>query len=293
MNSKRPRPARVGLLAGWGRYPFIVAESLRKQGIESYCLGISGHAEPELADVCDHFEWIGLCKMGHALRRLQTFGVTEATMAGKIHKVALFQPWRWFKHLPDLTTIRVFAPHFLTHRRDCKDDTLLGVIVETFADKGIRFGPATDYAPELLIGAGELTEQRPSGAQWRDIEFGWEIAKKMGHLDIGQSVVVKDQAVMAVEAVEGTDLCIQRAGELCQTGGFTVVKVAKPQQDMRFDVPAVGLRTLQTIYKAGGKVLAIEADRTIVLEQEEVIEYANRHKLAVVALSHPEKKDGR
>ena len=275
---------RVGLLAGWGRLPFVVAESLRRQGIETVCLGVSGHAEPELAEVCDHFEWLGLCKFGHAIRMLKEYGVTEATMAGKIHKVALFQPWRWVKLLPDWKTVRMFAPHFLTHRKDCKDDTLLGVIVDTFANDGIEFKPATDYSPELLISAGELTRVRPSGAQWRDIEFGWELAKRMGDLDIGQSIVVRDMAVMAVEAVEGTDLCIKRAGELCRTGGFTVVKVAKPKQDMRFDVPTVGLRTLQTIHKAGGKVLAIEAERTIVLQQIDMVDYANRHGMAIVAL---------
>jgi len=281
-------PRRVGLLAGWGRYPFIVAESLRRQGVEVYCLGVSGHAEPELREVCDHFEWVGLCRVGRAIRRFQRGGVTEATLAGKIHKVALFQPWRWLKLLPDWTTIRTFAPHFLSRRKDCRDDTLLGALVAAFAVQGIHFAPATNYAPELLAGEGILTSRKPSGAQWRDIEFGWQIAKAMGRLDIGQSVAVKDQAVMAVEAVEGTDECIRRAGSRCRGGGFTVVKVAKPQQAMRFDVPTVGRRTLETMRQSGGSVLAIEAGRTILLDEPETIRWANQNGLTIVSLLRPD-----
>lgn len=281
--SKKPR--RVGLLAGWGRYPFIVAETLREQGVEVYCLGIHGHAQPGLAEFCTDFEWIGLCKMGRAIRYFKRHGVTEISMLGKIHKVVLFQPWRWLWHLPDLRTIRTFVPHFLTRKKDCRDDTILTTIVELFASEGIRFVPPTDYVPQLLAGEGRLTLCRPTAAQWRDIEFGWEIARRMGELDVGQSVVVKDQAVMAVEAVEGTDLCIRRAGELCRSGGFTVVKVAKPKQDMRFDVPAVGKKTLQSMVAAGGRVLAIEAGRTILLEEPQAIDFANKHKLVIVSLT--------
>ena len=137
----------------------------------------------------------------------------------------------------------MFIPHFLTRRKDCKDDSLLGAVVAEFAAAGIRFVPATDYVPELLVSAGQLTAAGPSAWQWKDIRFGWQLAKEMGRLDVGQSVAVRDQAVLAVEAVEGTDECIRRAGALCRAGGFTVVKVAKPKQDMRFDVPTVGLQT--------------------------------------------------
>jgi len=129
-----------------------------------------------------------------------------------------------------------------------------------------------------------VTDRQPTASQWKDIEFGWTLAKEMGRLDIGQSVAVKDRAVMAVEAIEGTDLCIRRAGELCKTGGFTVVKVAKPQQDMRFDVPTIGMGTMESMNAAGGKVLAVEADRTIIVDEPAVMSYANRHKIAIVSL---------
>jgi hypothetical protein len=270
-------------MAGWGRYPLLLAEAMKRQGHEVCCLGVVGHADAKLAEVCDHFQWVGLARFGAAMRFFKRHGVAEAVMAGKIHKVLLFQPWRWLRHVPDLRTLRIFIPHFLTRRKDCKDDTLLGAIVAEFASEGVRFAAATDFVPELLVGEGQLTAAAPTAWQWKDIRFGWQIAKEMGRLDIGQSVAVKDQAVLAVEAVEGTDQCIRRAGELCPVGGFTLVKVAKPQQDMRFDVPTIGLGTLETLAAAGGKVLAVEAGRTIFLDQEQVIEYADRQGLVIVA----------
>ncbi len=226
-----------------------------------------------------------MATFGGAIRYFHRHGVTEVTMAGKIFKVRLFEPWRWLRNLPDLRTIRMFLPHFLTRKKDCRDDSLLGTVVEEFASEGIRFLPVTDSAPELLVKEGQLTRRGPTAWQQKDIEFGWQIAKEMGRLDVGQSVVVKDQAVLAVEAVEGTDECIRRAGALCRAGGFTVVKVAKPQQDMRFDVPTIGLGTLETLQAAGGKVLAVEAGKTIFLDQAAVIEYADCQGLVIVALA--------
>lgn len=276
--------AKVGILAGWGQLPVTIVAALRRQGYESYCLGVVGHADPRLATLCDHFEWCGLAKFGRAIRYFHHHGVGDVMMAGKIHKVLLFQPWRWLRHLPDLRTIRMFIPHFFTRRKDCRDDSLLTAVVDEFAREGIHFAPPTDYAPELLVRRGRLTRREPSAWQWKDIHFGWRIAKQMGGLDIGQSVAVRDQAVLAVEAVEGTDECIRRAGGLCRAGGFCVVKVAKPRQDMRFDVPTIGVGTLQTIAAAGGRVLAIEAGKTIVLDEPAVVDFADRHKLIIVAV---------
>lgn len=276
---------RVGILAGWGQLPVMIAEALRSQGCEVYCLGTIGHADPALETVCTDFHWLGLAKFGAAIRYFRRHGVTEVTMAGKIFKVRLFQRWSWLRHLPDLRTIRMFLPHFWTHKKDCRDDTLLTAIVDEFAAEGIRFAPATDYVPELLVSEGQLTRRGPNAWQQKDIEFGWKMAKEMGRLDIGQSVAVKNQAVLAVEAVEGTDECIRRAGELCKAGGFTVVKVAKPQQDMRFDVPTIGMLTLETLHTAGGKVLAVEAGRTIFLDQAAVIDFADRNGMVIVAMN--------
>ena len=159
-------------------------------------------------------------------------------------------------------------------------------IVDAFAADGIVFAPPTEYVPDLLVGPGRLTPRGPSSTQLKDITFGWQIAKQMGGLDIGQTVCIKDRVVLAVEALEGTDACIRRAGTVCSTGGFSVVKVAKPQQDMRFDVPTVGLGTLESMASAGAIVLAIEAARTVVLDESQFLQYACHRKIAIVAELH-------
>ena len=177
-----PRPARIGLMAGWGRYPFLVVEALRRQGSQVYCLGVVGHADPKLAEICQDFQWSGLGRFGAAIRYFKRHAVSDVIMAGKIHKVVLFKPWMIVRNTPDLRTIRMFIPHFLTHKKDNKDDTLLGAIVEEFAREGMRFGRPTDYAAELLVSKGQLTRRGPSARQWKDIRFGWKLAKEMGRL---------------------------------------------------------------------------------------------------------------
>jgi UDP-2,3-diacylglucosamine hydrolase len=277
-------PPRIGLVAGWGRYPLVIAEALRSAGYEVVGLGIKDHADQNLRPLCAVYHEVGLAKLGAALRYFKRQGVTQATMAGKIHKVVLFQRMAWLKHLPDWRCAQAFAPSWLWKTRDRRDDTLLGIVVEEFARDGIHFAPATDFAPELLVKQGHLAGRRLTFAQGKDVEFGWRLAKEMGRLDVGQSVAVKGLAVIAVEAIEGTDQCIRRAGELCPQGGFTVVKVAKPQQDMRFDVPTIGLGTLETMVAAGAKVLAVEAEKTILIDEPDVRAFAQKHGLSLVSL---------
>ena len=154
-----------------------------------------------------------------------------------------------------------------------------------FAADGFHFTSALDLCPELLVSPGVLTHREPSPREREDIRFGWELAKEMGRLDVGQSVAVKERAVLAVEAIEGTDRAIARAGEYCRSGGFVVVKVAKPQQDMRFDVPTVGCSTIESMHRAGGRVLAIEAAKTILLDQPATINLADRYNISIVALA--------
>lgn len=278
------RSAPVGLLAGWGRYPLVVAEALRRRGHSIVGIGIKDHTDAALREHCQAFREVGLGQLGTAIQFFRRHGVQQATMAGKVHKVVLFQRWFWIRHFPDWECVRTFFPHFVTKTADRKDDTMLTAIVDAFARYGITFAPATEYLPELLLKEGTLTGRAPSPAEMRDIEFGWTMAKALGRLDIGQSVAVKGRAVLALEAIEGTDLCIRRAGELCTAGGFTVVKVAKPNQDMRFDVPTIGLGTLESLVQAGGRVLAVEADKTILVDDQEVIAFANRHGLTLVAV---------
>lgn len=274
--------SRIGLIAGWGRFPLVVAQALKDQGKEVYCVGVSDHADPQLAELCDGFTWCGPAKFGRALRFFHRHQVRSATMAGKIFKTNLmYHPARWIKYWPDLRAWRFI---WRMCRRDWKDDTILAGICDEFCDEGVHFLPATNFAPEILVKPGQLTQRAPTQSQIADIEFGWEIAKRMGDLDVGQSIAVRDLSVIAVEAIEGTDACILRAGELCKMGGFSVVKVAKPQQDMRFDVPTIGLKTLETMVAANAQVLAVEADQTIFLDQAECIRFANQHQLSIVAL---------
>ena len=282
------RTCRIGLVAGWGRFPVLVAQSLKERGFEVHCVALCGYADPALADVCDGYLPCGVARLGTQIRYFRRLGITQATLAGKVFKdKLLFGRFGWLSLVPDLTTIRAFFPLFIQGQKDRRDDTLLAVVVDQFARRGITMAPATDFAPQLLARAGQLTRRGPTAAQEQDIAFGWQLAKEMGRLDIGQSVAVKGRAVIAVEALEGTDACIRRAGELCPQGGFTVVKVAKPQQDMRFDVPTIGVLTIESLAAAGASILAIEAGKTIVVDEAEVIALADKHGLAIVSREQP------
>src|SRR4051794_3560565 len=278
----RPRP--IGLLAGSGRFPILFAEAAKRQGLPVACVGIKYEASDELRSLCDDFEVVGVSKLGGMIRAFRGMGAERIVMAGKVTKNVMFTPFRTIQLLPDLRMMRFWYGRL----RDKRDDSiLLGVIAE-FERDGMTFASALDYCPELLVTQGVLTRRRPSAAEMKDVEFGWMLAKEMGRLDVGQSVAVKESAAVAVEAIEGTDRCIERAGQLCRAGGWTLVKVAKPQQDMRFDVPTVGITTIENLHKAGARVLAIEAGRTIVIDQADVVALADRYGLSIVAVEPDE-----
>ncbi|SIN84756.1 hypothetical protein SAMN05444166_1248 [Singulisphaera sp. GP187] len=271
----------IGLLAGSGRFPILFAEAARRQGLQVACVGIRYEASDELRDLCASYESIGVSKLGGMIRSFRRQGARQIVMAGKVTKNVMYTPWRFVQLWPDYRMIHMW---YRTCRADKRDDSiLLGVIAE-FERDGMSFASALDYCPELLVKEGILTRRGPSAAELKDIEFGWGLAKEMGRLDVGQSVAVKEQATLAIEAIEGTDRCIERAGHLCRAGGWTLVKVAKPQQDMRFDVPTIGTATIENLHQARARVLAIEAGKTIVIDQPEVVELANRYGLTIVAI---------
>ncbi|CAN5881035.1 UDP-2,3-diacylglucosamine diphosphatase LpxI [soil metagenome] len=281
--SARQSP-RIGLLAGSGRFPILFAEAARRQGFSVACVGIRYEAPDELRAICDAFETVGVTKLGRMIRTFRRWDVQEIVMAGKVTKNVMYTPLRFARLMPDYRMFRFWYGRL----RDHKDDSiLLGVIAE-FNRDGMSFQSALDYCPELLVNQGILTRRRPTPAELEDVRFGWRMAKEMGRLDIGQSVAVKELATIAVEAIEGTDRCIERAGSLCRSGGWTLVKVAKPQQDMRFDVPTVGVKTIESLHKAGARILAIEAGKTIVIDQPEVIALADRFGISIVALEPAE-----
>ncbi len=265
---------RIGILAGWGRYPVVVAEAIRRRGGRPAILAIRGHADAELAPLADVAGDIGVAEIGGAIDFFRRHGVHRATMAGKIHKAKLFGRHGWREHLPDWTGIRTFWPHLISRRRDNRDDSLLGAIAAAFDTRGVTICPATDFSPELLAEEVLLAGRPLSSKQLADVAFGWRLAKELGRLDIGQTVVVKNRAPLALEAIEGTDECIRRAGRLCPTGGMTVVKVAKPQQDFRFDMPTIGIGTLESLQAAGARVLVIEAGRTILVDRDRLTSFA-------------------
>lgn len=274
----------IGLLAGSGRFPILFAQAAKRQGLPVACVGIKYEASEELRELCDTFDVVGVSKLGGMIRTFRKRGVKRIVMAGKVSKSVMYTPWRIVQLWPDWRMLRWWTRRL----SDKKDDTiLLGVIAE-FARDGLDFASALDYCPELLVNQGILTRRRPTEAEMKDVQFGWMLAKEMGRLDVGQSVAVKEMAVLAVEAIEGTDRCIERAGQFCKSGGWTLVKVAKPQQDMRFDVPTIGVTTIENLRKAGARTLAIEAGMTIVVDQEDVVKLADKYGMAIVALERAE-----
>jgi UDP-2,3-diacylglucosamine hydrolase len=275
-------PEPIGLLAGWGRLPIVIAEKARQMGVPLVCVGIRGMADKAaLAPLVQRFYWTRLASIGRPTRCFKKEGVRRWAMAGKVHKISMFRPFRWLTLLPDWRMIRFY---FFRKRRNNSDDTLTLGIIDEFARDGLICTSALELCPELLVNPGILTRRQPTATEEQDITFGWEMAKEMGRLDVGQSVMVRERVVLAVEAIEGTDRAIERAGQLCRSGGFVVVKVAKPQQDMRFDVPTVGVWTIEAMHKAGGRVLAIEAGRTILLDPPETIALADRYGIIIKAL---------
>ncbi len=272
----------IGLIAGWGRFPIYFAEKAKRLGIPVICVGIRGMADRASLEPLVHRFYVSrMASLGGPIRCFRREGVRRYMMAGKILKVNMFRPGRLVTLFPDWQMLRFY---FWRRRRDNRDDNLTLGLMDEFAKQGLISTSALELCPELLVKPGVLTKRKPTRSEEKDIAFGWELAKEMGRLDVGQSVMVRDQAILAVEAIEGTDRAIQRAGDLCRSGGFTVVKVAKPQQDMRFDVPAVGVSTIETMTKAGGRVLAIEANKTILLDEEQTIAMANRCGITIAAL---------
>lgn len=276
---------RVGIVAGWGEYPIRVAKALRDRDEHVVVAAIKGHADASLSQWAHELRWFGVCKLGAMQRFFLSKDVDRVVLAGKLFKDRiLFHGFGWVQHFPDWECVRTMVRPWFSPNSSMADDSLLGAVVDSFQRRGMQVLPGTDYATDLLAEEGVLTKARPSRAIHADIEFGWKIAKQMGGLDIGQSISVKDRTVLAVEAIEGTDACIDRTGVLCPRGYWTLIKVAKPQQDMRFDVPTVGPRTIERMAAAGGRAIAIEAGRTILIDRARTLGLANDHGISIVSL---------
>lgn len=266
--------AKVGLLAGIGKLPVEFMRAAQSEGYEVVVIAVIPDVEPALAEEADAYYEINVAKLNKILNTLRDEGIKEVTMLGKVTKEILFKGLK----MPDMRAIKLLA-----RLRNRKDDTIMLAIVDELAKEGITVADQTIYMKPLMPAPGVLTNKKPTAEQEADIRFGFAVAKQMGGLDIGQTVVVKDMAVMAIEAIEGTDACIRRGGELARSGAV-VVKTAKPDQDPRFDVPAVGLRTIESMVAGDCKVLAIEAGRTIFVEQEDVLRVAAKKGIVICAV---------
>jgi len=277
MQSKLDNP--LGIIAGAGRFPFLVADGARRQGRPVVAVALKGLANPDLGGHVDRLYWSGVVRLGQWLRIFRRCGVHEAIMAGYVRKSEMYGRFRLIRFLPDWTSIKLWF--FEVHDR--RNDTLLRAAADHMERKGVILTDSVQYCREHLPPPGVLTRRRPTPAQQKDIAFGWPIAKEMGRLDIGQSIAVKEQEVIAVEAIEGTDRMIERAGQLCRQGGWTLIKVAKPDQDPRFDVPTVGPDTIENLHRHGGKALVFEAGRTLAIDRDKIVEIADRYGIVVVA----------
>ncbi len=278
--------APVGLIAGGGRLPFLVAAGARKQGLKVVCVGLTGYVEEPLAQEVDVFYHAGVARPGSWIRRLRRHGVARAVMVGRVTKSHLYTPWRIVQYVPDWRAARVY--YWRLRGKNKQTDTLLSALAEELATGGVYLENSTMYCQEHLADAGVLTTRPPGSQVEHDIEFGWPLAKKLGALDIGQAIAVKEREVIAVEAIEGTAEMIKRAGRFCRSGGWTLIKTSKPNQDMRFDVPCVGPETIRDLAANGGKCLVIEAHKTILIDKPETLELANQLGIAVVGVQAAE-----
>ncbi|HEY1191388.1 MAG TPA: UDP-2,3-diacylglucosamine diphosphatase LpxI [Gemmata sp.] len=274
----------VGLIACGGRFPVVFAEKAKECGIPVVCVAATGMADPALTGLCSQITWQRRASLGAVIRAFRRGGVRRWTMAGKFEKKILFRPWLLMRMVPDWRMLRFW---FMRQRRANNDDSILLSLIAEFRAEGMECVSALDLCPELLVVEGVLTKRKPSKSEERDIAFGWNLAREMGRLDVGQSVMVRERAVLAVEAIEGTDLAILRAGELCRRGAFVVVKIAKPEQDRRFDVPTVGTQTIETMHRAGATALAIEAGRTIIIDQPATVALAEKYGITIASFVAP------
>ena len=269
----------LGLIAGEGAFPLLVARGAHQAGRRVVCCAFSGHASPDLRKECDRFQWVGITRIGRWIQVLRQAGCAEAIMVGRVTKTRMYSRWRYFQYIPDLLTAKVWLKRL---RHDRRPHAMLGAIADTLAEHGITLMDSTAYTPDQLATPGVMTTRQPTDAQWIDIRSGWEICQQISRLDIGQSIAVLNRDVIAVEALEGTNAMIERAGGLCKVGGWTLIKVANKQQDMRMDVPTIGVTTMEKLRDARAGCIVLEPGKTVLLEKQKVLELADRYKIAIV-----------
>ena len=264
---------KIGLIAGNGTFPIAFAKAAKKKGMEVIAIAHAGETNPDLAQWVDSIFWVKVGQLGKLIKIFKEQGVRNVLMAGGIKKTRLFD-----NTLPDLRGAALLARVIQK-----KDDSILRAVAEDLESEGITVRESTLYLDSIIATEGVLTKRKPSKDQKRDIDFGWQMAKEVGKLDIGQTVVVKDQAILAVEAIEGTDEAIRRGGRLCREGAV-VVKTCKPHQDLRFDLPTAGIETIRTMNEVKAACLAVEAGKTIIIDRDAMVAEADRAGIAIIGL---------
>jgi DUF1009 family protein len=270
---------RIGLIAGSGQFPVLFSKAAKRMGLQIYAIAHIGETDRGLEPVVDGIKWIKLGQLLSVIRFFKDHRVKDAAMAGAITKTKMF-----FDVRPDLRALKLLAT--VNHTLD---DGILRALAEELEKEGISIRPSTFLVPELLAKKGCWTRRKPSKSEMADVLFGWHIVKEIGKLDIGQTLVVRNRSVMAVEAIDGTDATVRRGGRL-GSEKTVVVKASKPTQDMRFDMPAVGVDTVQTMVEVKASVLAVEADRTIVFDREAMVKLANQNKIAILGVDEETNK---
>ncbi|MCX8031242.1 MAG: UDP-2,3-diacylglucosamine diphosphatase LpxI [Thermodesulfovibrionales bacterium] len=266
---------QIGIIAGCGDLPKIISQDAKQRGYEVVIIALEGLASPELNNLSDKIKWVNAGKLGEIISILKNYGISSLLMAGKVPKSLLIKG----NLTPDMKAIKL-----LFSLRNKSDSEILNAISDELKKEGIKVIDTAIFSPHLLTPEGFLTERKPSDSEQKDINFGFKVAKEIGRLDIGQTVVVKSQAVMAVEAIEGTDEAILRGGRLAGEGAV-VVKVSKPQQDMRLDVPVVGPDTIKAMISVRASVLALEAQKSIIIDRDSVIKISNLSGISIIGLN--------
>jgi UDP-2,3-diacylglucosamine hydrolase len=266
---------KVGLIAGKGELPMAIADEAKTQGYTVIAVGLEPLADKSLSAHVDEIQWVNVGKFGKMIDTMKKYDIREAVMAGKVSKTLLYKS----SITPDLRAVKL-----LLSLKDRSDDSVLLAITDELAKEGVHLLDILRFSSALLASKGVLTKDAPSDQDWKDIAFGWKIAREIGRLDIGQTVVVKNQAIMSVEAIEGTDEAIKRGGTLAGKDAV-VVKVSKPNQDMRFDVPVIGLDTLKAMKAVHARVLAVEANKCLILNKDKILDEAKKAGISIVGYS--------
>ena len=271
----------VGLIAGSGRLPVLVAEGIRARGAHVACVGLHGCYDRDLPSHCDSFAVAGVLQLGRWIRSLRRMGASDAVMVGRVSKARFHEPYRLLRQIPDWRAARVY---YWRARHDRRSPSLLAAVADELLSGGVRLIDSTMHIPEHLASEGVMGSVRPSAGIDRDIAFGWPVLRESARLGIGQSVAVRDRDVLAVEAIEGTDAMIDRAGALCRAGGWTLLKCAAPGHDMRADVPTIGVQTIERLAKARAGAVVLGVGRVIMVDRPAVLAAADRAGIAVVGV---------